>query len=75
MATSTFQTLNNRIIEFEEAIVEIVAAIDESDSSRIALQGTLDTVRESLANVYGDTLTEDVNEHLGLEIEETDEDE
>lgn len=53
--------------ELEEAIVSAVAEIDQSDSSRVGLQETLDSVREILANAYGDTLTDDVNEHLGLE--------
>lgn len=69
MATSTaLENANQRVAEFEEAIVEVVAEIDQTDSNRIALQETLDSVRENLANVYGDTLTDDVNEHLGIEI-------
>lgn len=67
MATSTIETLNNRIGEFEEAVVSAVAEIDQADGSRVALQETLDSVRETLADCYGDTLTEDVNEHLGIE--------
>jgi hypothetical protein len=75
MATTQLQSLKERISEFEEATVIAVAEIDQSDSSRVGLQGTLDTVRETLANVYGDTLTEDVNEYLGIETEEEEEEE
>ncbi len=77
MATQ-LQELRERVSEFEEATVDAVAEIDQSDSSRVGLQATLDSVRETLANVYGDTLTDDVNEYLGIEgdVEENfDEDE
>ena len=56
-----------RSSELEEAIVAAVAEIDQSDSSRVGLQETLDSVREILENAYGDTLTDDVNEYVGLE--------
>lgn len=62
-----FNETAERVTEFEEAIVIAVAEIDQTDSNRVALQETLDSVRETLANVYGDTLTDDVNEHLGIE--------
>lgn len=81
MATATaFKELHQRISELEESIVEVVAEIDQTDSNRVALQGTLDSVRETLGNVYGETLTDDVNEYLGIETvdseieEEEDED-
>jgi hypothetical protein len=74
MATQ-LQEMRERVSEFEEATVNAVAEIDQSDGSRVGLQATLDSVRETLANAYGDTLTDDVNEHLGLEGEvEQDED-
>jgi hypothetical protein len=73
MATQ-LQEMRERVSEFEEATVNVVAEIDQSDGSRVGLQATLDSVRETLANVYGDTLTEDVNEYLGIEGE-VDEDE
>jgi hypothetical protein len=73
MATQ-LQELRERVSDFEEATVNAVAEIDQSDSSRVGLQATLDSVRETLANVYGDTLTDDVNEYLGVEGE-VDEDE
>ena len=76
MATSTvIDNLNARIVELEESIIQAVAEIDQSDSSRVGLQQTLDTVRETLADVYGDTLTDDVNEHLGIETVDGDIDE
>lgn len=67
MAVSTAQVLTDRIGEFEEAVVEAVAAIDQTDGSRVGLQETLDSVRETLGDVYGETLTNDVNEFLGIE--------
>jgi hypothetical protein len=68
MATQLQET-RERVSEFEEATVNVVAEIDQSDGSRVGLQATLDSVREMLANVYGDTLTDDVNEYLGIEGE------
>jgi hypothetical protein len=71
MATQ-LQEMRERVSEFEEATVNVVAEIDQSDGSRVGLQATLDSVRETLANVYGDTLTDDVNEYLGIEAEPAD---
>jgi hypothetical protein len=68
MATQLAE-LRERVSDFEEATVNAVAEIDQSDGSRVGLQATLDSVRETLANVYGETLTEDVNEYLGIEGE------
>ena len=68
MATQ-LQSLRERTSEFEEAIVEAVAEIDQTDGSRVGLQNTLDSVRETLANAYGETLTDDVNEFLGIDGE------
>jgi hypothetical protein len=73
MATQ-LQEMRERVSEFEEAMVNVVAEIDQSDGSRVGLQATLDSVRETLANVYGDTLTDDVNEYLGIEGEVDQED-
>jgi hypothetical protein len=75
MATQ-LQEMRERVSEFEEATVNAVAEIDQSDGSRVGLQATLDSVRETLANAYGDTLTEDVNEYLGIEgeVEQEDDD-
>lgn len=62
-----FKTLNDRANELEEAIVAAVVEIDQTDSSRVGLQETIDSVRGTLEDAYGDTLTEDVNESLGIE--------
>ena len=62
-----------RSSELEEAIVSAVAEIDQSDSSRVGLQETLDSVREILGNAYGDELTSDVNDYLGLDTVDGDE--
>jgi len=69
MATQLEQA-NERISEFEEATVAAVALIDETESNRVSLQYTLDRVRETLADCYGDSLTDDVNEFLGIEVEQ-----
>jgi hypothetical protein len=74
MATQ-LQEMRERVSEFEEATVNAVAEIDQSDGSRVGLQTTLDSVRETLANVYGETLTDDVNEYLGIETVDNDLDE
>lgn len=63
----TINEATERSSELEEAIVSAVAEIDQTDSSRVGLQETLDSVREILGNGYGDELTDDVNEFLGLE--------
>jgi hypothetical protein len=75
MATQ-LQEVRERVSDFEEATVNAVAEIDQSDSSRIGLQATLDSVRETLANAYGESLTDDVNEFLGIggEVEQDEED-
>lgn len=65
--TSRVNDLSDKVMEFEEAIVSAVAEIDQTDGSRIGLQNTLDTVRETLAEAYGDTLTDDVNEFLDID--------
>ncbi len=69
MATQLAE-LRERVSEFEEATVNVVAEIDQSDGSRVGLQATLDSIRETLENVYGDTLTDDVNEYLGIETDD-----
>ncbi len=74
MATQ-LKDLRDRVSEFEEATVAVVAEIDQTDSSRVGLQETLDSVRETLANVYGDSLTDDVNEYLELENDDQEADE
>jgi hypothetical protein len=74
MATQ-LQELRERVSGFEEATVSIVAEIDQSDGSRVGLQQTLDSVREALENIYGDSLTDDVNEHIGIETTDSDFDE
>ncbi len=73
MATPASYTLGDRITEFEEAIVEAVAAIDQADGSRVDLQETLDSVREIFENAYGESLTADVNEFLTVNDESEDE--
>ena len=72
MANSINDGLRERVSELEEAIVEVVAEIDQTDSNRVALQETLDSVRETLGNAYGENLTDDVNEYLGIETVDND---
>ncbi|MBX7172646.1 MAG: hypothetical protein K1X72_16880 [Pyrinomonadaceae bacterium] len=72
MANSINDGLRERVSELEEAIVEVVAEIDQTDSNRVALQETVDSVRETLGNAYGENLTDDVNEYLGIETVDND---
>ncbi len=70
--------LRKRVSELEEAIVQVVAAIDETDGSRVNLQATLDSARDTFFNVYGEDLGSDVDEYLStveVEDEEVEEDE
>lgn len=65
--TQQTQALYERIEEFENAIVEAVAEIDQTDGSRIGLQQGMDSAREILANVYGEGIEDAVAEHLELD--------
>lgn len=68
---------SEKLTEFEEATVQAVAEIDQCGGSRLELQQTLDSVRETLAGCYGENLENSVNEFLGIETvdgEEIDED-
>jgi lipoate-protein ligase A len=65
--------LRKRVSELEEAIVQVVASIDETDGSRVNLQATLDSTRETFFNVYGEDLGSDVDEYLSTFIVEEDE--
>lgn len=57
------QRVNNKLVErvslFEDAVEAAVAEIDQTDGSRVGLQNTLDSVRETLADAYGEPLTGD----------------
>ncbi len=64
-----FNSINGKLNEFEEATVEVVAEIDQCDGSRVSLQETLDSVRETLANCYGENLQDALDEHLGIQGE------
>ncbi len=58
--------------EMAQAVISSVAGIDQCDGSRIELQNTLDSVRETLEAVYGDDFTNDLNEFLGIETVDPD---
>jgi lipoate-protein ligase A len=62
--------LRKRVSELEEAIVQVVASIDETDGSRVNLQATLDSTRETFFNVYGEELGSDVDEYLSTFVDE-----
>lgn len=64
-----FNDVSGKLTEFEEATVQAVAEIDECDGSRIGLQQTLDSVRETLANCYGENFPDALDEYLGIEVE------
>ncbi len=48
------QQLVERVSEFENAVELTIAQIDQTEGSRVGLQQTVDSVRETLANVYGE---------------------
>ena len=62
------QRVNQHIIEraslLESAIEEAIAEIDQTGGSRIGLQKTLDTVRETLANTYGEPFSDSDGENV-----------
>jgi hypothetical protein len=62
-----------RTIELEEGILNVVELLDQCDGSRSNLQLTLDEVRDTLVNSYGDEFQDDYDEMLGLEAEDSDE--
>lgn len=49
--------LVDRVSSYEDAIEDAVAEIDQTGVSRVALQKTLDSVRETLTNICGEPLT------------------
>jgi hypothetical protein len=67
--------LETRVTELEEAIVQAVAEIDQADGSRIGLQEAMDSVRTTFETAYGEALTDDVNEYLGIDNSDDEEDE
>jgi hypothetical protein len=58
---------NKRILDLEEGILNSVELLDNCDGSRSNLVNTLDEVRETLVNSYGDTFQEEYDEMLGVE--------
>jgi hypothetical protein len=54
------------VTELKEAIVEAVAELDQSDGSRIGTSEAIDNARSILETAYGDDLTEDVQDFLGI---------
>ena len=64
-----------RTIELEEGILNAVESIDNCDQSRTQLSATLDQVRETLVESYGDEFQNDFDEMIGIEAEPVDEDE
>jgi hypothetical protein len=65
---------NQRLLDFEEGILNSVELIDICDGSRLNLVNTLDEVRELLVSCYGDTFQEEYDEMNGIEtIDDDDE--
>ncbi len=69
---------NQRVLNFEEGVLKAVELLDNCDGSRLELVNTLDEVRETLVDSYGDSFQDDYDELLGIdensdEIEEIDE--
>ncbi|MGI8668706.1 MAG: hypothetical protein ACR2J3_02535 [Aridibacter sp.] len=70
-------TKSARVIQLEEGIAQAVAALDETDASRIGLQEALDVARETLADAYGTGFENAVKEYLsdGEDDEDSEEEE
>lgn len=64
---------SRRQLELEEGILNAVDSLDNCDGSRVNLVSTLDVVRETLVNAYGDSFQEDYDEMFGVDSDETDE--
>jgi hypothetical protein len=69
---------NQRVLNFEEGVLKAVELLDNCDGSRLDLVNTLDEVRETLVDSYGDSFQDDYDELLGVdensdETEEIDE--
>ncbi len=62
--------VNQRVLDFEEGILNSVQLIDEADGSRLGLLNTIDEVRENLVMAYGDDFQDDYNELLGIETDD-----
>ncbi len=60
---------NQRVLDLEEGILNSVELLDNCDGSRLNLVNTLDEVRETLVDSYGDTFQEEYDEMLGIEPE------
>jgi hypothetical protein len=65
---------NQRVLDLEEGILNSVELLDSCDGSRFNLVNTLDEIRESLVNSYGNSFQEDYDELIGIEAEPTDND-
>ncbi len=76
MATQILKAdLEEKVTEYENLMVEVVGEIDDTDDNRIEMRQCLEDIRNKIENVYGDSLTDDVNEYLGIENDEDDLDE
>ncbi|MGI8668475.1 MAG: hypothetical protein ACR2J3_01360 [Aridibacter sp.] len=75
MATQILKAdLEEKCNEYETLMVEVVGEIDDTDDNRIEMRQCLEDIRNKIENVYGDSLTDDVNEYLGIETEDDSED-
>jgi hypothetical protein len=64
--------VNQRVLDFEEGVLNSIELLDSCDGSRVNLVNTLDEVRETLVNAYGDSFQDDYNEMIGIEAEPED---
>ncbi len=60
---------NQRVLDLEEGILNSVELLDDCDGSRTNLLSTLDEVRETLTNSYGESFQEEYDEMRGIETE------
>ncbi len=58
------QKLVERISSFEDAVETVIAEIDQTDGSRLGLQESLDSIRETLAAAYGEPFINNADEEI-----------
>jgi hypothetical protein len=63
---------NQRVLNLEEGILNSVELLDNCDGSRLNLLNTLDEVRETLVDCYGEIFQQEYDEMLGIEPEISD---
>ena len=65
-------TPTETVIELRDGLLTIGEKIDSCDQSRLALSDTMDEIRETVVELYGDDFETDLLEHLGYETDAAD---